>query len=136
MSTQAQNILCVDDDEDILDITKMCLEMVGGLTVTCCNSGAKAIQLIREEKPDLILLDVMMPEMDGPTTLIELRKKPTLDQTPIVFMTARVQPAEVQAYQALGASAVVPKPFDPMKLAEQINEIWSKYNDLRAKHHA
>ncbi len=126
MSANAQHVLCIDDDEDILEIAKMCLETVGGLHVSCCNSGAEAIQLVREINPDLILLDVMMPDMDGPTTLIELRKQPQLDHTPIVFMTARVQPSEVQAYQALGASAVVPKPFDPMLLSSQINDIWVK----------
>jgi two-component system OmpR family response regulator len=129
MAANAQHVLCIDDDEDILDIARMCLETVGGLQVSCCNSGAKAMQLIREISPDLILLDVMMPDMDGPTTLKELRKQPALDHTPIVFMTARVQPTEVQAYQALGASAVVPKPFDPMLLANQVNDIWKHYHE-------
>jgi two-component system OmpR family response regulator len=129
MAASAQHVLCIDDDEDILNIARISLETVGGLKVSCCNSGVRAIQLIKEINPDLILLDVVMPGMDGPTTLKELRKKPELDHTPIVFMTARVQPAEVQAYQALGASAVVPKPFDPMLLANQVNDIWKHYHE-------
>jgi two-component system OmpR family response regulator len=127
-SSGVRRILCVDDEGDILDIAKMSLELVGGMHVSCCASGTEAIETINEIKPDLVLLDVMMPDMDGPATLRELRKRQELDRTPIVFMTARVQPHEVQTYKALGASGVVPKPFDPMTLADQINDIWRHYH--------
>ncbi|WP_199221388.1 response regulator [Desulfonatronum sp. SC1] len=74
--------------------------------------------------PDLILLDVMMPDMDGPTTMRELRKIPDLANTPVVFLTAKVQPQEFSAYLALGAQGVIAKPFDPMKLADEVHAVW------------
>jgi CheY-like chemotaxis protein len=129
MHKSVQHVLCVDDEGDILDVARMCLELVGGLRVSCCSSGREALDFVNENVPDLVLLDVMMPGLDGPATLKEMRSRPKLDAMPIVFMTARVQPAEVQAYKASGATGVVPKPFDPMTLASQINDIWTKYHE-------
>ncbi|MES2208333.1 MAG: response regulator [Pseudomonadota bacterium] len=129
MSAKLQHVLCVDDEEDILDVARMCLEMVAGLQVSCCTRGKEAIERVRDINPDLILLDVMMPDMDGPTTLHELRKIPLLETTPIVFMTARVQASEIAQYLALGASGVVPKPFDPMLLSEQITKLWKEFHE-------
>ncbi len=129
MIAKLQHILCVDDEEDILDVAKMCLEMVAGFQVSCCSRGKEAIERVRDINPDLILLDVMMPDMDGPSTLRELRKISLLETIPIVFMTARVHPAEVAQYLALGASGVVPKPFDPMRLSDEITKIWKKFHE-------
>ncbi|MES2664143.1 MAG: response regulator [Pseudomonadota bacterium] len=123
-----EHILCIDDEEDILEVAKMCLEIAGGFTVSTLNSGAEALKQVEKIKPDLILLDVMMPIMDGPSTLKNLKKIHALIATPIVFMTARVQPTEIQQYLDLGANAVVPKPFDPMTLSPLINEIWEKFH--------
>ncbi|MCH2547450.1 MAG: response regulator [Alphaproteobacteria bacterium] len=129
MTKALKHVLCVDDSEDILEVAQMCLETMADIKVNCLNSGMKAVEQAVGINPDLILLDVMMPQMDGPTTLQELRKIPELANTPIVFMTARVQPAEVEEYMELGASGVICKPFDPMTIADEIQAVWEKCND-------
>lgn len=128
MKGQLNSILCIDDDPDILEIARMCFEMVGGFKITCCNSGAEGIARAKEIKPDLILVDMMMPEMDGIATLKEIHKHQDLNKTPVVFMTARIQPSEVKEYLALGAAGVVSKPFDPMKISIEIQSIWEKFD--------
>lgn len=125
MTRKLEHILYVDDEASIQEVARMCLEMVGGFTVTCLNSGRQLIDQVAAIRPDVILLDVMMPEMDGPSTLKKMRQETGL-KTPVIFMTARVQPAEVQEYIDMGAVGVIPKPFDPMGISEQINEIWGK----------
>ena len=129
MSTQLNKILMVEDEPDIQTVAKLSLESIGGFTVEVCSSGQEAIDKALEVSPDLILLDVMMPGMDGPTTLQELKKIPELSETPVVFMTAKVQPQEIQQYKEYGAIDVIPKPFDPMTLADTLNNIWSQYNE-------
>src|SRR5688572_825845 len=108
----ALHVLCIDDEDDILTVAKLCLEAVGGFQVTACHSGKEGVEKALEVKPDLILIDVMMPGMDGPATLKLLRTYTELDATPVVFMTARVQPGEIQEYIKLGGAAVVAKPFN------------------------
>lgn len=120
-------ILMVDDDADIRTIAQLSLTAVGGFTVELCGSGPEAIQKAASFNPDLILLDVMMPGMDGPTTLKELRGIPALAQTPVVFMTAKVQPQEVAQLLACGAMDVLAKPFDPMALPDTLNRIWAAH---------
>ncbi len=126
MHTDLQRILYVEDDPDIQAIAVMVLETIHGFTLEVCSSGNEAVQKAEAFNPDLILLDVMMPNMDGPETLERLREFPTLAVTPVVFMTAKVQPQEVQAYLDLGAVGVIAKPFDPMILADQLREIWER----------
>lgn len=126
MHTELQRILYVEDDPDIQAIAVMVLETIHGFTLEVCSSGNEAVQKAEAFNPDLILLDVMMPNMDGPETLERLREFPTLAVTPVVFMTAKVQPQEVQAYLDLGAVGVIAKPFDPMILADQLREIWER----------
>jgi len=127
MSTaEISKILYVEDDPDIQVVAKMALETVGGYTLCVCSSGQEALDHGEEFAPDLILLDVMMPEMDGPTTLVNLRTISALEQTPAVFMTAKVMPSDVERYKELGAVDVIAKPFDPMALASRIQEIWSE----------
>ncbi len=118
----ALKILYVEDDPDIQTIGCMALSDIGGLAVQPCSSGREALALVTTFMPDLLLLDVMMPEMDGPALLKELRKLPALAEVPAIFMTARVQPAEVQHYLSLGAIKVVSKPFDPLSLAEELRQ--------------
>jgi CheY-like chemotaxis protein len=117
-------ILYVEDEPDIQTVAKMALEMVGGFEVKICSSGEEAVCEAEDFAPDMILLDVMMPGMDGPSTLEALRKKTSLADTPVAFMTAKVQPAEVAHYKSLGARDVIAKPFDPMTLADQVKAIW------------
>lgn len=121
---ELQRILYVEDDVDIQAITVMVLESLHGFTLAVCSSGAEALEKVREFKPDLILLDVMMPGMDGPETLKGFRQFPELQKTPVIFMTAKVQPQEVDTYLQLGAAGVIAKPFDPMTLADQLRTIW------------
>lgn len=126
MAQELTRILYVEDDQDIQAIAMMVLETISGFTLEPCSSGAEALQKAVAFKPDLVLLDVMMPGMDGPETLKGLRAFPELASTPVVFMTAKVQPQEVEDYLNLGAIGVIAKPFDPMTLAQELRSIWSR----------
>jgi CheY-like chemotaxis protein len=113
-------ILHVDDEPDIRDIVDMSLSLNPDFQVRACESGADAITTAAEWSPELILLDVMMPKMDGPTTLAHLRNNPQTSTIPVVFMTARAQTREIEQFIALGAHGVISKPFDPMTLAHEV----------------
>jgi two-component system, OmpR family, response regulator len=117
-------ILYVEDDDDIRTVTVMALEMLGDFTVEACASGADALGKAESFRPDLILLDVMMPGLDGPQTLARLRGMPALDTVPAVFFTAKAQPEEVKRLRALGAEDVLAKPFDPERLPAELHRIW------------
>lgn len=119
-------IVYVEDDDDIREIAQLALEMVGGFEVLLCASGEQALEQAPAFAPDMILLDVMMPGMDGPTTLAALRQHAQLAHIPVAFMTAKIQPQEISAYKAMGALDVIAKPFDPMQLSEQITAIWHR----------
>lgn len=126
MTRELTRILYVEDDPDIQAIAMMVLETISGFTVEPCTCGTEALEKALAFKPDLILLDVMMPGMDGPETLKGLRGFAELESTPVVFMTAKVQPQEVQGYLSLGAVGVIAKPFDPMTLAQELRDIWAR----------
>lgn len=119
-----QRIMLVEDEEDIRAVAELALEAVGGFNLRTCDSGRKALEQLAEFCPQLILLDVMMPEMDGPSTLRAIKETGDFADVPAIFMTAKVQPEEVNEYLSLGAVAVIPKPFDPMTLSDHIREIW------------
>lgn len=119
-------ILYAEDEPDIRAITKIALEDLGGFKVEYCINGKEVIKKIDYFKPDLLLLDVMMPELDGPTTLQEVRKSPNYTMLPVVFMTAKIQSNEINLYKSMGAVDVIVKPFDPMKLADTLRKIWEK----------
>ena len=125
-----KTILYVEDDKDIQVIGKITLETFGNLNVFVCNSGKEALETINDVKPDLVLMDVMMPEMDGITTMLELKKDPKVCEIPVIFMTAKAQVHEVERYNKIGVAGVITKPFDPVKLYPQICEIWEKFYDL------
>lgn len=120
--SQDRLVLYVEDDEDIRSITEFALDDEGFVLASCSN-GEDAVKKARDIQPNLLLLDVMMPGMDGPTTLQKLREYKHLTATPVIFMTAKVQEVEVQKYLDLGAVGVIGKPFDPITLPEQIKEI-------------
>ncbi len=122
-TTTFNNILYVEDEPDIQMIAKISLENIGGFTTKICSSGPEALEALAEFKPDCILLDVMMPGMDGPTVLKMLRQIPEHATTPVIFMTAKVQASEIAQYKALGALDVIPKPFDPVALPAAIRQI-------------
>ena len=118
-------ILYIEDEPDIQTVAKLALETVGGFTVEICGSGDMTLERAPDFEPDLILLDVMMPGMDGPETLSALRRIVGLSDAPVIFMTAKVMGSEVERYEKLGAVGVIPKPFDPMTLADRVREIWN-----------
>lgn len=115
----------VDDEEDIREVVEFALEDEG-FEFQLCASGQDALDKAAAFKPDLILLDVMMPGLDGPGTLRELRRIKGCKHTPVVFCTAKVQPKEVEELKALGAVDVIAKPFDSMGLPDQIRAIWER----------
>lgn len=112
-------ILYVDDEPDLREVAQMALELDPELTVTSCGSGSEALKIVGRKSFDLILLDVMMPGMDGPTTLARLMEI-TEFETPVVFITARASSDEARDLLSLGAKGVIAKPFDPLKLAAQV----------------
>jgi CheY-like chemotaxis protein len=119
-----REILYVDDEPDIREIVQMALGLAPTLSVSTADSGIRALQSMQAKRPDLVLLDVMMPNMDGPTTLQQMRSQAELQSIPVIFMTAKAMPQEVARFRSLGAAAVIAKPFDPMLLGEQVFAIW------------
>lgn len=121
MSPRTLLVLHVDDDAEMRHITALCLTTAPDIVLTSVESGRAALEHLRTSPcPHLILLDVSMPEMDGPATLSALRQMGGLAETPVVFMTARAAEHECAQYMALGATGVIPKPFDPARLADDI----------------
>lgn len=117
-------ILHVDDEPDIREVAAFSLDLDPDLSLTSADSGEAALGLLEGGlRPDVILLDVMMPRLDGPGTLARLRQLPGLERTPVIFMTARVQASERDRYLELGAIGVITKPFDPMTLAGQVRDL-------------
>lgn len=120
----AFSVLHVDDDENIRALTALAFDLTGGGEVRSAASGAEALEVLATGwRPDMILLDVMMPEMDGPGVLARLRELPAHRNTPVVFMTAQTQDHEIAGLMALGAAGVVIKPFDPMTLGQQVRTL-------------
>jgi CheY-like chemotaxis protein len=120
----ARRVLIIDDDDGIREVAKMSLELVAGWQVSTAGSGAEGLAQARESSPEGILLDVMMPGMDGPTTLGELRADEVVGTTPVIFLTAKVQATERTRFAEMDVCGLIAKPFDPMKLASQIAELF------------
>ncbi|MDX2212890.1 MAG: response regulator [Oculatellaceae cyanobacterium bins.114] len=129
MAPTLSRILFVEDDPDIQVIAKLALQSVGKFTVEICNSGREAISVAPVFAPDLIVLDVMLPEFDGLETFQALRDIPKIARTPVIFLTAKVQAHEIKQYRQMGALDVIAKPFDPMTLAAQIYDLWKRHHD-------
>ena len=121
-----KRILMVEDDPDIQAVARLSLEAVGGFVVEVCCGGDEALSKVEGFAPDLALLDVMMPGMDGPTLLLQLRARPATAHLPVIFMTAKAQAHEVASYHAMGALGVITKPFDPMLLPQTIARLWDE----------
>ena len=116
----AHRILIIDDEDDIREVAALSLETVAGWEVVTASSGAQGLAKATEYQPEAILLDVMMPGMDGPTTFRELRKNPATARIPVLLLTAKVQSSDQRRFADLGVAAVLFKPFDPLTLATQI----------------
>lgn len=116
----ARKILIIDDEDDIREVAALSLESVAGWEVIKASSGAQGLARAAEYQPDAILLDVMMPGMDGPSTFRELRKNEATAKIPVLLLTAKVQGTDQRRFADLGVEAVLFKPFDPMTLSAQI----------------
>ena len=119
-----QRILLADDEPDVLEISRMALETVGGYVVSVCTSGRALLERMTEFGPDLIIVDVLMPDMTGPEVLAEIRRRPQFDTIPVVYLTGVIQDEEIEDLLGTGVADVILKPFDPMKLADRISGIW------------
>lgn len=116
-------VLIIDDDADIRSIVRLSLSRLGGMTVVEAASGAEGVRKARDEKPDVILLDMMMPAMDGSATLAALRSQPATATTPVIFLTAKAERTETDRLMALGARGVLIKPFDPRTLSTDVRAL-------------
>jgi two-component system OmpR family response regulator len=121
-----QRICYVEDDEDIQRIVRMSLERVGKMTVEVVTDPNTAIGVMREFKPDLVMLDWMMPGMDGPTLFRKMKQLPEIASLPVVFITAKATQRDMEELIALGAAGTISKPFSPRDLPEQLRAIWAK----------
>ncbi|HEY3799549.1 MAG TPA: response regulator [Caulobacteraceae bacterium] len=119
----ALNVLYVDDEPDIREIAGLALGLDPQIAANLAGSGAEALRLVRAARPDVVMLDVMMPEMDGPAVLKALRDAPETASIPVVFITARTQAHDRERLMQLGAVAVIAKPFDPMALAKELRAV-------------
>ena len=119
----APRVLVVDDDNGIREVVDVALHLVGGFDVTCASSGEEALSLLEDHSFDVVVLDVMMPGLDGPSTLRRMRSTFNGSDVPVVFLTAKAQPHERLELQSLGASGVIVKPFDPMTLADDVRTL-------------
>ncbi|OYQ31754.1 hypothetical protein CHU95_21740 [Niveispirillum lacus] len=128
MTPVLERILYVEDEEMLRTVTNLALTRIGKFKVELCDSGTKAVEMAKQFKPDLVMLDVMMPVMDGPATLRALQDDPETAHIPVVFITAKVQPREVEAFRTMGVVDVIAKPFEPLGLAGQVRAIWDRFH--------
>ena len=119
-------ICYVEDDEDIQRIVRMSLEKVGKMTVAVVTDPTRAIETITEFRPDLVMLDWMMPVMDGPTLFRQMKLRPETSALPVVFITAKASSRELDELKSLGAAGTISKPFNPKDLPDQLRAIWAK----------
>jgi CheY-like chemotaxis protein len=118
-----KRILLVEDDPDVRLVARLALG--SEFTVQACSSGEQALAAVTTSAPDLVLMDVMMPRLDGPATLAMLRSLPAGADLPVIFLTARAQPQELERYRSMGALGVIPKPFEPETLADEVRRLWN-----------
>lgn len=123
-----ERVMHVEDDESIRAVAEIALTDVAGFTLLSCDSGQSALAQAEAFAPQLILLDVMMPQIDGLQTLAALRQIPALAKTPVVFMTAKIQQAEKQRYLDAGAVGIIEKPFEPMALGDTLSQLYQKHS--------
>jgi CheY-like chemotaxis protein len=124
-------ILMVEDEADICAIAKIALVELGEFVVKTCESGEEALACAADFSPDLMLIDVMLPGMNGLATLQGLRRLPALAETPAVFMTARIQPQEIEGLKDTGALGVISKPFDVLELPKMLTGYWNRYHEKK-----
>ena len=123
---ELKKILYAEDEPDVQTIVQMVIEAMSDYEIKICGNGKLLLECVDEYKPDLVLLDVMMPEMDGPTTYENLQLNEKTKNIPVIFMTAKAQVHEVQLFKESGVIGVITKPFDPVMLCSEIQKIWDK----------
>ncbi|MBE9114474.1 response regulator [Lusitaniella coriacea LEGE 07157] len=121
--TRVKQILIIDDDEDIREVVQLALETLGDWTVAIACCGQDGLKIAKTQQPDAILLDVMMPDMDGVATFKRLQEQQETQHIPVILLTAKVQPNELQRFDGLGVMGAIAKPFKPVTLARQVAEI-------------
>lgn len=119
-----QRILIADDEPDILEISRIALEAVGGFEVSVCSSGKMLLERLPEFGPDLVIVDVLMPDMTGPEVFEEIRRQPQFNEVPVIYLTGVIQEEELEDLHETGVADIILKPFDPMTLADRINSVW------------
>lgn len=117
-----RRILIIDDEDDIREVAALSLEATAGWQILTARSGAEGISVAAAEQPDAILMDVMMPGVDGPATLRRMQEDPAVAHIPVLFLTAKVQGVDQRRFASLGVAGILFKPFDPLTLAQQIAE--------------
>jgi CheY-like chemotaxis protein len=118
-----EKVLVIDDEPDIRRVVELALKVLGKLQVALASSGAEGVEAAARERPDVILLDVMMPGTDGPATLELLRGRAETAAIPVIFLTAKVQPKDLEHLRAIGGIGVIQKPFDPTTLAREVRRL-------------
>jgi CheY-like chemotaxis protein len=121
MNSLMRRILIIDDEDDIREVAALSLEATAGWQILTASSGAEGIDIASTEQPDAILMDVMMPGVDGPTTFAKMQQTPAIAQIPVLLLTAKVQGVDQRRFAGLGLAGILFKPFDPLTLAEQIS---------------
>ena len=118
-----RRVLIIDDEDDIREVAALSLEATAGWEILTARSGVEGMKVAAAERPDAILMDVMMPGVDGPTTFRHMQQDPLISDIPVLFLTAKVQGVDQRRFAGLGVAAVLFKPFDPLTLAQQICDV-------------
>jgi len=126
---ELKKILYAEDEPDVQTIVELTIQTMSDYEIKVCDNGKKLLDAVEEYNPDLILLDVMMPEMDGPTTFKNLQLNETTKHIPVIFMTAKAQVHEIESFTGMGVLGIITKPFDPMALCNEIQKIWNDANE-------
>lgn len=118
-----KRVLIIDDEDDLREVARICLELVGGWEVSTCGSGSEGLVIARDQQPDAILLDVMMPDMDGPATFKELQREEATKNIPVILLTGKERPTDHANFNELGVHGVITKPFDPLTLSSDLFKV-------------
>ncbi len=121
-------ILVVEDDPIIGKATGLALEEAGGFAVELCDRGGKTLRWARRFRPDLLLLDANLPDMDGQAVLASIRRDPEMHDLPVIFVTGQAMPQDAERYRDMGALGVIAKPYDPYELADRVRRIWQAHH--------
>ena len=128
MNRPLNSVLIVEDEEDIIEILKIAIEFNSNILLSYATNGEDGLRIAKQNMPDLILLDVLMPGMDGLQMIDELKSDPKIGSIPVIFLTSRVQRSELLDYKKRGAIGVIEKPFAPLEITSRIHSIWEEFN--------